>query len=347
MSSRRWVFVIYVTEDLRLVHSWTSTRTRSSEDAKAAAEGCKDILGGEGLHFASSESDRVFLLTASHVARPPAVYQSRKRKGPSREKIVALGHNAYAEALYRMMSTIGHELLSIKTWKEEIERLGPAVEGEDVDEVHSEVTRYWTTLNQRVIGYVVYAPAISVDDCPKHFIRDWALIDLYRDKIDWDTFQGNKIYVGGKISQSNFKYPPGGLLQVTGILKDDEIRKPQQLDANGEKCLIVTKNGNTTGTTLGRLAGMESFVRRYSEYGIKKISIEIAVYPYSNEDGAFSAPGDSGAIVVDSKGSIVGMLVAGAGTTEETDVTYLTPYWWIEEQIKKVFPKSFLYETVK
>ncbi len=65
---------------------------------------------------------------------------------------------------------------------------------------------------------------------------------------------------------------------------------------------------------------MESFVRRYSEYGIKKISIEIAVYPYSNEDGAFSAPGDSGAIVVDSKGSIVGMLVAGAGTTEETDV---------------------------
>jgi hypothetical protein len=27
-------------------------------------------------------------------------------------------------------------------------------------------------------------------------MRDWALIKLYREKIDWDTFQGNKVYVG-------------------------------------------------------------------------------------------------------------------------------------------------------
>jgi hypothetical protein len=30
---------------------------------------------------------------------------------------------------------------------------------------------------------------------PNHFTRDWALIDLYHDKIDWDTFQGNKVCV--------------------------------------------------------------------------------------------------------------------------------------------------------
>jgi len=42
--------------------------------------------------------------------------------------------------------------------------------------------------------------------------------------------------------------------------------------------------------------------------------------------------------VVDSKGRAIGLLVAGAGATEETDVTYLTPFWWIEEQMKKVFP---------
>jgi len=118
-----------------------------------------------------------------------------------------------------MMSTIGHELLSIETWNDEIKRLDPFVEGEerkrtrarknyedlvekakskieDVNEIHDEVTKLWTTPNQRVIGYVVHAPAIAVDDGPKHFTRDWALIDLYRDKIDWDTFQGNKVYVG-------------------------------------------------------------------------------------------------------------------------------------------------------
>ncbi|KAF5386904.1 hypothetical protein D9615_001597 [Tricholomella constricta] len=91
---------------------------------------------------------------------------------------------------------------------------------------------------------------------------------------------------------------------------------------------------------------MESFVRRQTEHGIKKTSIEIAIYSYSHKDGAFSALGDSGAIVVDAKGRIVGMIVAGAGGLEENDVTYLTPYWWIEEQMKKVFPDCFLYETV-
>ena len=146
--------------------------------------------------------------------------------------------------------------------------------------------------------------------------------------------------------RSDFKYPPGGLLQVRGVVLDDEIRKPQHLDANGEKCLIVVKHGKTTGSTLGRLNGIESFVRRYPEHGIKKTSIEIAVYPYSNKDGAFSAPGDSGAIVVDGNGRVVGLRVTGAGAVEETDVTYLTPYWWIEEQMKKVLPKSFLYQIV-
>ena len=201
--------------------------------------------------------------------------------------------------------------------------------------------------------------------------------------MDWDAFQGNKVYVGtspyylgntvpgfsdvfflypgGKISPADFilkmhphpqgrfdfKYPLGGLLKVEGFVKNDQICKPQQLDVNGEKCLIVVKNGKTTGTTLGRVTGMESFIRTYPEYdGIEKTSIEIAVYPYSNKDGAFSAPGDSGSMVVDSKGRIVGLLVGGAGAIEETDVTYHTPYWWIEEQMKIVYPKIFLYEVV-
>ncbi|KAG8219464.1 hypothetical protein J3R82DRAFT_392 [Butyriboletus roseoflavus] len=352
-----------------------------------------------------SQSDRIFLLTADHVARPPPVHNneplSRKHSSQPREEIVVLGTDAYSDAINRMMSTIGRDLLSIETWNEEIKRLGPFVAGEerknyevlvekvkskieDVNEIHDEVTKYWTTLNQPVIGYVVHAPAVAVDDGPEYFTRDWALIDLYRDKIDWDTFKGIKIYVGtfpsylgntvpgfsvlfyfiytsGKISpadfilkmhphpegQSNFKYPLSGLLQVKGVVKDDEIRKPQQLDAIGEKCLIVVRNGKATGPTLGRLIGMESFVRTYPEYGIKKTSIEIAVYPYSNKDGAFSAPGDSGSIVVDSKGRIVGLLIAGGGPIEKTDVTYLTPYWWIEEQMKKAYPNIFLYQIVE
>ena len=170
-----------------------------------------------------SQSDRVFLLTANHVARPPPAHRnqplSHKCSSQAREKIVVLGTNAYINAINRMMSTIGRDLLSIEIWNEVIERLGPVVGGkalkttrarknygdlveeanrriEDVNEIHDEVTKHWTTPNLRMIGYVVHAPAIAVDDGPRHFTQDWALIDLYRDKIDWDTFQGNKVYIG-------------------------------------------------------------------------------------------------------------------------------------------------------
>ena len=171
----------------------------------------------------SSKSDRVFLLTAGHVARPPPAHSNRlishKHSSQAREEIVVLGANAYTDVINRMMSTIGYELLSIETWEEDLERLGPVVEGEapkkararkdykdlvekakrkieDVNEIHDEVTKHWTTPNQRVIGYVVHTPPIDVADSPRPFSRDWALINLYRDKIDWNTFQGNKVYIG-------------------------------------------------------------------------------------------------------------------------------------------------------
>ena len=143
--------------------------------------------------------------------------------------------------------------------------------------------------------------------------------------------------------RSSFKYPVGGLLQVEGIIREEEIRKPTLLDANGEECLIVIKNGKSTGITIGRGTGIESFVREYHDYGIKSTSTEIAIYPYKHKDGAFSSPGDSGSIVVNGLGRIVGLLTGGSGTTDSTDVTYVTPYFWVQEQIKKAFPNSYLY----
>ena len=127
--------------------------------------------------------------------------------------------------------------------------------------------------------------------------------------------------------QSDFNYPLGGLLQVKGVVKEAELRSPKQLDANGEECLLVVKNGKTTGVTIGRVTGIESVIREYGEYGLKRTSREVAVYPYSHKDGAFSAPGDSGSIVVDGEGRLVGLLTGGSGTTESTDVTYIMPYF--------------------
>ena len=116
------------------------------------------------------------------------------------------------------------------------------------------------------------------------------------------------------------------------------------LDQDGEECLLVIKNGNATGLTIGRLTGIESFTREIDAYDIRSTSMEVAIHPYSRKvGGAFSAPGDSGSIVVDGKGGIVGVIIDGGGQADSTDVTYLSPYYWVWERIKAVFPDAYLY----
>ncbi|KAJ3478093.1 hypothetical protein NLI96_g10002 [Meripilus lineatus] len=144
-----------------------------------------------------------------------------------------------------------------------------------------------------------------------------------------------------------YKYPQDGLLQASVVVQAHEICNPTNIDANGEKCLLVVKNGLATGTTIGRASGMELFTRVYTERGHKKTSIDLAVLPYGRRTGSFSAPGDSGSIVLTRDGSILGMITGGAGNTYGTDVTYLTPYWYIEEEIQKAFPGCRLYEVVE
>jgi hypothetical protein len=42
----------------------------------------------------------------------------------------------------------------------------------------------------------------------------------------------------------------------------------------------------------------------------------IAIHPYNHKDGAFSAVGDSGSIVVNGLGRIAGLLTSGSGSTD-------------------------------
>jgi hypothetical protein len=144
-------------------------------------------------------------------------------------------------------------------------------------------------------------------------------------------------------SRNSLKYPRGGLLQLQDVVKEDELRYPTMLDANGQECLTVVKNGNTTGVTIGRATGIESFVREYDNYAIRSTFMAIAVYSDSYQDGAFSASGDSGSVIADVNGRIVGILIGGAGQKDSTDVTYASPYYWVEERIKMAFPDSHLY----
>src|SRR5258707_5943978 len=61
-----------------------------------------------------------------------------------------------------------------------------------VDAFHSNFTKHWSTVSD----HVVYAPPISVGTGPKQFTEDWALIELNRDRIDWNNAKCNVVYFG-------------------------------------------------------------------------------------------------------------------------------------------------------
>lgn len=46
-------------------------------------------------------------------------------------------------------------------------------------------------------------------------------------------------------------------------------------------------------------------------------------------------------MLVDPNGCIVGILTGGSGSEDENDVSYATPYYWLEESVKRAFPDSY------
>jgi hypothetical protein len=146
------------------------------------------------------------------------------------------------------------------------------------------------------------------------------------------------------LADNTFKYPIDRLLPVQGVITEDELRRPQMQDADGEPCLFVIKRGCTTGTTIGRATGIKSFVREYLPDGTHRTSMEWAILGYDQKSRAFSAPGDSGAIIVDGEGRMGGLLTGGTGKMDDTDITYGTPFYWLlEECIKTQFPNAHPY----
>jgi hypothetical protein len=172
----------------------------------------------------SSADKRIVLLTAAHVARPSPAFAdagvSRRRTSQAAEEIIVLGDEGYSKAITSMLSAIGDLASSIDIWNDNIARLPEPAEGEEEDEgttekrqeyldlvdkakkkiekinkLHSDVTKFRTTPAQRTIGFVLHAEPIAVSDGPHKFTRDWALIELYEEKINWDSFKGNKVYI--------------------------------------------------------------------------------------------------------------------------------------------------------
>ena len=89
-------------------------------------------------------------------------------------------------------------------------------------------------------------------------------------------------------SPTKFGFPEERQHQVEGCATKEDLASPAVFDSEGQRCLIVGKDGNTTDLTIGRYAGLVSFIR--NEYGVE--STELGIYNSGEKTASvFSAKG--------------------------------------------------------
>lgn len=138
-----------------------------------------------------------------------------------------------------------------------------------------------------------------------------------------------------------FEYPVSRKLRIRGVVTPELLANPDLYDNDGQPCLVVGKDGTKTGLTFGRYAGLVSFL--CDELGVE--SIELGIYIWGKNVEVFSDRGDSGALVWDGLGRIVGQLHSGQSKDGSTGphVTYVTPGWWLLQRIKAKFPRAVFF----
>ena len=217
-------------------------------------------------------------------------------------------------------------------------------------DLHHELSTQWAPSDNRVVGHVVFSPPIAAGIGAERYTRDIAVIVTDASKIDPASFAGNAIDLGFKFppqklakmvntdpeDPEQFEFPDDRLLRLRGTITEEEMRKPTTYDTNGEPGIMVLKLGKATDLTVGRASTVFSVTRPYfgpSQKGLGE-SMEWAILPFDKKSGAFSARGDSGSVVVDGAGRIGGLLTGGSGTTDSTDMTYVTPISFVMDTIR-------------
>lgn len=174
---------------------------------------------GTGALYISEcrNSDKVYILSARHVVFPPnagnnELYDRANVSQPRRE-VLLLGPKASQTLLRSTMVKIGEHKIMVDYHKQQLDDLEnddgagerTKIEGklreeeaaiEAINQFHDVTTKYWSEEGQRVLGHVAYSPPITVGTGAEGHIEDWALIELDRNKIDWNLFKGNVIDLG-------------------------------------------------------------------------------------------------------------------------------------------------------
>ncbi|EAU85144.1 hypothetical protein CC1G_08117 [Coprinopsis cinerea okayama7 len=209
----------------------------------------------------------------------------------------------------------------------------------------------WKDVENRKLGLVDWAPAISVTVDDRHYTRDIATISVDKEKLV--NFKSNIVDLGNEFDATQLEdrfwpldsvrkgrtIPSNLQLPINSILPRRLVLNPDTEDKNGEPLYIVGKYGNTTKLTLGRYSGMDAYT--CSELGQE--SREVAIYNYNKKSGDFSNHGDSGSLIFTGDGQGLAILHSGMPRGMHNHVTYATPLWWVFKQILVQYPSAEFY----
>jgi hypothetical protein len=339
------------------------------------AQGTVGLFFHENRDKHGNPSNKVFSVSNHHVLRKTVKKYEFKGAGACRQYVRVCGLRRFQWGLDEIRVITNRHITLANLFTREIIELGPEPSQDEeeakqdkeqlrktrqklddekwaiaiLEEFYMTLMAQWSDAARRNIGHVHYCPPISVDVKGERYTEDWGTFELNERKFK-DYFRGNVVDLGTTISpekltemmyprtelQEGFKYPEGRQMRINGIVSQELLASPDLFDSEGKPCFIVLKQGSTTNLTVGRYAGLESFL--CDENGVK--SVEIAIYNFGERSGPFSDKGDSGALVFDSFGRMVALLHSGKSKSDLTSsyVTYCTPAWWLIPRIKKRYP---------
>ncbi|KAF5989514.1 hypothetical protein FBULB1_800 [Fusarium bulbicola] len=188
-----------------------------------------------------------------------------------------------------------------------------------------------------VLGRVEFSPSVELSSNGR--LKDWALVKLEQDSFTTKlTELRNKIPVTTTLRNLVDDVP---VLPARRPLRlrfsSNEVAIGPALILESEQDdpgLVVLKHGKTTGFAVGRANGVHSVTRHVDTVGEVKSSEWCII---GMDDKAFSAGGDSGAVVFDLEGRVGGMITSGLEAGENPsgkhDVTYASTMEWLLEDM--------------
>lgn len=336
--------------------------------------------GTAGFFLAVPGINKLFLVTTRHVLFPQSENKLIECTNESqvRHNVLLLSKSSFQQHLLSIEKEIDNQAVIITAprldkdaeFRVKMARARAAA----LRDFQLDLLVSWATDESRILGHVIYSPPIVVaagtgHSDPQQYTQDIAVIEIDPSKINPNDFPGNLIDLGTKYrfteltekmhpnprNSRNFIFPDDNLLKLWGTIPEEEMREPKMLDKNDEPCITVLKRGRSTNLTVGRATTFVSYSRKYFNENDTAVSKEWAVIPLDEKSGPFSAEGDSGSVVVDGLGRIVGMLTCGTRSGNETsdpesdvslvtsDVTFVTPIDFIMDIIHKHKPLANAY----